>query len=177
MERISLIKRLVEDHAVVRRYLEELRAAQYEQRLRFFKNPTQWPVEEVREIVQKQYNQVQGIISMLEGAKEHAELEEEEMGPLVGPTLAEALAACHRELVQEMKRARRLDHKEKLTSTDQLVAKSYEIGYAIDRLHLLLESHMRREDAILELLLWVFEREAEAASRALKDAGFDFRPD
>ncbi|MBI2830093.1 MAG: hypothetical protein HYX81_02935 [Chloroflexi bacterium] len=162
VDKLGVLNRLLYDYRVIRQFLETLRNARLEQEISFMKMGKEQDLTKLRQIVEKQYNLLQSLISLTDGLGDHCHREENELPLPPGSLLPKALAIEHKRLHRELTGIRSLliGREFNTLSWDEVMTNGYELGYAIERICAMIESHSNKEDALYGLLKLALENEA-----------------
>ncbi|MBI4296878.1 MAG: hypothetical protein HY667_07155 [Chloroflexi bacterium] len=172
-DKLTVINHLLYEHRVISQFLETLRNARMEQEISFMKITRERDLPKLRQIVEKQYNLLQSLISLTDGLGDHCRREETELPFPPGTLVTKALGIEHRRLHSELARIRVLltGREFNTLSWDEVMANGYELGYAIERICDMIEAHSNKEDALYGLLKTALENETtESATQEASPA-------
>jgi hemerythrin-like domain-containing protein len=153
-EDIVIVYGLLHEHEAIRQNAMQIRNAINEPEAKFLQTVGRWSDELVKEITTA-YGNVQIAMSNInQGLQQHFENEEKTLAPLIGSLLTKALGQEHRELLDKFDKARSLVKESNLAllSREELLARSYDIRNTAVNIFDQIESHVTKEDVILQLL-------------------------
>jgi hemerythrin len=145
---------LLHEHQAIRQNAVQIINAINEPEAKFLQKSGDWSDELFRAITTAYRNVQQAISNINDGLRMHFEREEKSLLPLIGNWLTQALAQEHSELLDKFTKIRILVNESNLEQMgrEELLARSYEIKNAAVSIFAQIESHVNKEDVILQLL-------------------------
>jgi hypothetical protein len=151
---IVIVYGLLHEHEAIIQNAVQIKNAINGPEAKFLQTAGHWSEELVKEITTAYSNVQRAMSNINQGLQQHFEKEEKDLAPLIGSLLTRALGQEHSQLLEKFTKARiqvNESNLEKL-SREELLAKSYEIRNATISIFDQIESHITREDVILQLL-------------------------
>jgi hemerythrin len=151
---IVIVYGLLHEHEAIIQNALQIKNAINEPEAKFLQTVGHWSEELVQEITTAYSNVQRAMLNINQGLQQHFEKEEKELAPIIGSLLIKALGQEHSELLKKFTKARiqvNESNLEKL-SREELLAKSYDIRNATISIFDQIESHIAKEDVILQLL-------------------------
>ena len=151
---IVIVFGLLHEHEAIRQNAMHIKNAINEPEAKFLQTAGQWSEELVKEITTAYGNVKIAMLNINQGLQRHFEKEEKDLAPLIGSLLTKALGQEHSELLDKFTKARLLVNESNLEnlSREELLARSYDIRNAAISIFDQIESHIAKEDVILQLL-------------------------
>ena len=151
---IVIVYGLLHEHEAIRQNAMQIKNAINEPEAKFLQTAGHWSEELVKEIITAYSNVQRAMSNINEGLQQHFEKEEKTLAPLIGSLLTKALGQEHSELLDKFTKARIMVNESNLEqlSKEELLARSYDIRNAAVSIFDQIESHITKEDVILQLL-------------------------
>jgi hemerythrin-like domain-containing protein len=145
---------LLHEHQAIRQHAIQIRDTVNKPEAKFLQAAGNWSDELVNEITAAYRNVQHSMSNINAGLRQHFEKEEKTLAPLIGILLTKGLAQEHNNLLDNFSKARKLVNETKLEqlSREELLARSYEIRSAAVNIFDQIESHISKEEVILQLL-------------------------
>jgi hemerythrin len=142
------------EHQAIRQNAIKIREAIDKPEAKFLQTAGNWNQELVKDITTAYRNAQRAMSDINEGLQQHFQHEEASMPSLIGNLLTKALAQEHGELLDKFTEARILVNQSNLEqlSREELLARSYDIRNSAISIFDQIESHIGKEDVILQLL-------------------------
>jgi hypothetical protein len=145
---------LLHEHQAIRQNAIQIRDAINKPEAKFLQTSGNWSDELFKDITTAYRNVQRAMSNINEGLQQHFEHEEKTLPSLIGVLLTKALGQEHSELLDKFAKARILVNASNLEqlNREELLARSYEIRNAAVSIFDQIESHIIKEDVILQLL-------------------------
>jgi hypothetical protein len=153
-DNMVIVYGLLHEHEAIRQNALQIKNAIDKPEAKFLQTSGQWSEGLVKEITTAYRNVQIEMSNINQGLHQHFEKEENTLTPIIGTLLTKALGQEHRELLDKFTKARiRVNESnlEKL-SKEELLARSYDIRNTAISIFDQIESHITKEDVILQLL-------------------------
>lgn len=153
-DNIVIVYGLLHEHQAIRQNVIQIMNAINEPEAKFLQKTGNWSDDIFKAITTGYRNVQQAISNINDGLQHHFEREEKSLSSLIGNLLTQALAREHSELLDRFTKVRMLVNESNLEQLDreELLARSYEIKSAAVSIFDQIESHIDKEDVILQLL-------------------------
>jgi hypothetical protein len=150
---LTLVDSLLYENGALRNHCRRIGKLLGEQETLFLQRKGDWTPGLVDELASQKLNLEQAVLTIEDALVRHKQLHGELPSSFLGAPLAEALEMEHDDMLEAIKKARaEIPAEFKNLTRAELLAKSLQIRSAHESACVLVEAHLSKEDAILELL-------------------------
>lgn len=150
---LTLVDSLLYENGALRNYCRQIGKLLGEQETIFLQKRGDWTPGLVDELASQKFNLEQQVLTLENAMLRHKQLHAELPSSFLGEPLVEALEMEHSDMLEAIKKAKvEMQAEFKNLTREELLAKSLQIRSAHESACVLVEAHLSKEDAILELL-------------------------
>jgi hypothetical protein len=153
---LTVIKTIIEAHNTVKRHLKLVGESETDLEALFSlqKAHAQWSLSSMESLADNQKKLQQNISALAEGLKNHFQLEQKSLPPLLGELVMLALSLEHQEINKLLGQAKSVVAETRLEGLNQekLLSKKSEIQQLVSNILQKVEEHAAKEETVLKMV-------------------------